>query len=114
MVDEFAHLAKELPAFLSGLIAVAQRGRSLGLHLVLATQRPAGVVSPQIKANVSARIALRVTDAADSTDVIGSGAASEISKDHPGRGFALLADGLIEFQTARIGRRPAPAQSRSR
>jgi S-DNA-T family DNA segregation ATPase FtsK/SpoIIIE len=109
VVDEFAHLAEELPAFLSGLIAVAQRGRSLGLHLVLATQRPAGVVSPQIKANVSARIALRVTDAADSTDVIGCGAASEISKHHPGRGYALLADGLVHFQTARTGRRPPSA-----
>ncbi len=109
-VDEFAHLAAELPAFLSGLIAVAQRGRSLGLHLVLATQRPAGVVSAQIKANVSARIALRVTDATDSVDVIGSGAASEISKNRPGRGFALLAAGLTEFQTARIGRRPAPVE----
>ncbi|HST46860.1 FtsK/SpoIIIE domain-containing protein [Jatrophihabitans sp.] len=111
VVDEFAHLAAELPTFLSGLVAVAQRGRSLGLHLVLATQRPAGVVSAQIKANVSARIALRVTDAADSTDVIGRAAASEISKNHPGRGFALLADGLSEFQTARTGQRLAPAES---
>ena len=75
MVDEFAYLAEELPRFLSGLIGIAQRGRSLGLHLVLATQRPAGVVSPQIKANISLRIALRVTDAAESHDVIGSDAA---------------------------------------
>ena len=108
VVDEFAHLAEELPAFLSGLIAVSQRGRSLGLHLVLATQRPAGVVSPQIKANVAARIALRVTEAADSMDVIGCGDASRISKNSPGRGYALLADGLVEFQTARSGQPPAP------
>jgi len=111
VVDEFAHLAAELPAFLSGLLAVAQRGRSLGLHLVLATQRPAGVVSAQIKSNVSARIALRVTDPADSTDVIGRAVASEISKSRPGRAYALLADGLTEFQTARIGRRPAAAEA---
>lgn len=112
VVDEFAHLAEELPTFLSGLIAVSQRGRSLGLHLVLATQRPAGVVSPQIKANVAARIALRVTDAADSVDVIGCGDASRISKNSPGRGYALLADGLVEFQTARAGQRPAPGSIR--
>jgi S-DNA-T family DNA segregation ATPase FtsK/SpoIIIE len=108
VVDEFAYLAEELPHFLSGLIGIAQRGRSLGLHLVLATQRPAGVVSPQIKANISLRIALRVTDAAESHDVIGSDAARHISKNQPGRGFAQLADGLVEFQTARTGRRPVP------
>jgi S-DNA-T family DNA segregation ATPase FtsK/SpoIIIE len=106
VVDEFAYLAEELPNFLSGLIGIAQRGRSLGLHLVLATQRPAGVVSPQIKANISSRIALRVTEAAESHDVIGSDVAHRISKNHPGRGFAQLADGLVEFQTARTGRRP--------
>ncbi|MEO7260545.1 MAG: FtsK/SpoIIIE domain-containing protein [Jatrophihabitantaceae bacterium] len=106
VVDEFAYLAEELPHFLSGLIGIAQRGRSLGLHLVLATQRPAGVVSGQIKANISLRIALRVTDAAESHDVIGSDVARFISKNHPGRGFAQLADGLVEFQTARAGRRP--------
>ena len=108
VVDEFAYLAEEFPTFLSGLIAVAQRGRSLGLHLVLATQRPAGVVSAQIKANISCRIALRVTDAADSMDVIGTDAASRIPKNRPGRAVARLADGLVEFQTARAGLRPAP------
>ncbi len=107
VVDEFAYLAEELPSFLSGLIGVAQRGRSLGLHLVLATQRPAGVVSPQIKANISSRIALRVTDAADSADVIGSDAASHLPRHRPGRAVARLADGLVEFQAARIGRRTA-------
>lgn len=111
VVDEFAYLAEELPHFLSGLIGIAQRGRSLGLHLVLATQRPAGVVSPQIKANISLRIALRVTDAAESHDVIGSDAARSISKNQPGRGFAQLADGLVEFQTARTGRPPVAPQA---
>lgn len=111
VVDEFAYLAEELPHFLSGLIGIAQRGRSLGLHLVLATQRPAGVVSPQIKANISLRIALRVTDAAESHDVIGSDAARRISKNQPGRGFAQLADGLVEFQAARTGRPPIAPQA---
>ncbi|WP_408651754.1 FtsK/SpoIIIE domain-containing protein [Jatrophihabitans sp.] len=105
VVDEFAYLAEELPNFLSGLIGIAQRGRSLGLHLVLATQRPAGVVSPQIRANISLRIALRVTEAAESHDVIGSDVAHRISKNQPGRGFARLADGLVEFQAARAGQR---------
>ena len=103
VVDEFAYLAEELPSFLSGLIGIAQRGRSLGLHLVLATQRPAGVVSPQIRANMALRIALRVTEAAESHDVLGSDVAHRIPKNRPGRAFARLADGLVEFQTARTG-----------
>ena len=49
---------------------IAQRGRSLGIHLILATQRPTGVVSPEIRANTNLRIALRVTDPAESSDVI--------------------------------------------
>jgi S-DNA-T family DNA segregation ATPase FtsK/SpoIIIE len=103
IVDEFASLAEELPDFISGLVAIAQRGRSLGLHLLLATQRPNGVVSPEIKANMSLRIALRVTDPAESADVISSPAAATINKDRPGRVFAQLAQGLVEFQTARVG-----------
>ena len=52
VIDEFATLAKELPEFVEGVVDVAQRGRSLGVHLVLATQRPGGVVSDNIRANV--------------------------------------------------------------
>ena len=45
-LSRIAALARELPDFVTGLVSIAQRGRSLGLHLVLATQRPTGVVSP--------------------------------------------------------------------
>ena len=63
VIDEFAALAAELPAFLPPLVGVAQRGRSLGVHLVLATQRPAGVVDDDIRANTNLRLALRLQDA---------------------------------------------------
>ena len=72
VVDEFATLAAELPEFLRSLVGIAQRGRSLGVHMVLATQRPAGVVTDDIRANTTCRIALRVTDRHDSNDVIDS------------------------------------------
>ena len=55
VVDEFATLAADLPGFIPSLVAVAQRGRSLGVHLVLATQRPAGAVSDDIRANTTLR-----------------------------------------------------------
>ena len=103
VVDEFATLGAELPDFLHGLLDVAQRGRSLGLHLVLATQRPAGVVSPAMKANIGLRICLRVTDDADSLDVIDTAEAARLSAGLPGR--ALLRHERSRrtlFQVARV------------
>ncbi|HLI24113.1 MAG TPA: FtsK/SpoIIIE domain-containing protein, partial [Acidimicrobiales bacterium] len=70
VIDEFAGLVAELPEFVTGLVGIAQRGRSLGIHLILATQRPSGVVSPEIRANTNLRVALRVTSPAESVDII--------------------------------------------
>ncbi|MGY1724770.1 FtsK/SpoIIIE domain-containing protein [Blastococcus sp. SYSU DS0533] len=108
VIDEFASLARELPDFVTGLVDVAQRGRSLGIHLLLATQRPSGVVSPEIRANTNLRISLRVTDGADSSDVLDAPDAARIPKGAPGRGFARLGHGaLVPFQAGRVGgRRP--------
>ncbi len=90
VVDEFAELAAELAEFVSGLVAIARRGRSLGVHLVLATQRPAGVVSGEIRANTAVRVALRVTDPGDSQDVIGVPDAAAIGQGNPGRLYLRL------------------------
>jgi len=87
VIDEFATLAKELPDFLGALVDIAQRGRTLGVHLVLATQRPAGVVNANIKANTNLRIALRVQDAGDSTDIIDRKDAVSIPPSQPGRAY---------------------------
>ena len=107
IIDEFAALAREVPAFVDGLVDVAQRGRSLGVHLVLATQRPGGVVSENIRANTNLRIALRVANAEQSTDVIAAPDAARIPRSMPGRAFARTgANELDEFQSAYVG---APA-----
>ncbi len=104
VIDEFASLVAELPDFVAGLVDVARRGRSLGIHLVLATQRPAGVVSAEIRANTALRICLRVADAAESLDVIDSPAAARISQRLPGRAHVRLADGgITAVQAARVG-----------
>jgi S-DNA-T family DNA segregation ATPase FtsK/SpoIIIE len=100
VVDEFAALVEELPDFVRGLIGVAQRGRSLGVHLVLATQRPGSAVSAEIKANTSLRIALRVTDPGDSTDVIDAPDAASIERARPGRAYLRSGSALTCFQVA--------------
>jgi DNA segregation ATPase FtsK/SpoIIIE, S-DNA-T family len=106
VVDEFAALAREVPEFVDGVVNVAQRGRSLGLHLVLATQRPAGVITNNIRANTNLRIALRVADTDESTDVIGSPLAGDIERSTPGRAVARVGPNeLITFQSAYAGAR---------
>lgn len=110
VIDEFAALVAELPDFVTGLVDIARRGRSLGVHLLLATQRPAGVVSAEIKSNTNLRIALRVTDKNDSQDVIESGDAAEIPPSLPGRAYARLGHAsLVAFQSSRVGGRPPSA-----
>jgi DNA segregation ATPase FtsK/SpoIIIE, S-DNA-T family len=104
VVDEFATLVKEIPDFVTGMVDIAQRGRSLGIHLILATQRPAGAVNDNILANTNLRISLRVLDPADSSSILGSAEAASIPAPLRGRGFARLgAGGLIEFQSAFSG-----------
>jgi S-DNA-T family DNA segregation ATPase FtsK/SpoIIIE len=115
VIDEFASLVAELPDFVTGLVGIAQRGRSLGVHLLLATQRPAGVVSADIRANTNLRIALRVTDAEESSDVIDVRDAAFIPKSVPGRCYVRSGAGTpAAVQSARIGgRRPGvgPAET---
>ncbi|MGI5283928.1 FtsK/SpoIIIE domain-containing protein [Nonomuraea polychroma] len=116
IIDEFAALVAELPDFVAGLVDIARRGRSLGIHLILATQRPAGVVTADIQANTSLRIALRVTEPAESSDVIDLPDAAHISKSTPGRCYVRSGVGAATaVQTARVGgRSPArPATSPS-
>ncbi|HET9059736.1 MAG TPA: FtsK/SpoIIIE domain-containing protein, partial [Acidimicrobiales bacterium] len=104
VVDEFATLVKEIPEFVAGMVDIAQRGRSLGIHLVLATQRPGGSVSDNILANTNLRICLRVLDPSDSSAVIGSREASAIPVPLKGRAYARLGPGaLMPFQGAWSG-----------
>ena len=109
VIDEFASLVRELPDFVTGLVSIAQRGRSLGIHLILATQRPSGVVSPDIRANTNLRIALRVTDAAESADVIDApGRRAASPGPPPAAAYVRLGHAsLVPFQAGRVGgRRP--------
>ena len=90
IVDEFAALLGEHPELHAVFTDVAARGRALGMHLVLGTQRPAGVVRESLLANCPLRISLRVTDATDSRAVIGTDEAAMLPGGAESRGLALI------------------------
>ena len=104
IVDEFAALVQEVPDFVDGVVDVAQRGRSLGLHLILATQRPAGVIKDNLRANTNLRVALRMADTDDSTDILGDPMAAHFDPSVPGRGALKTGPGRLQtFQTGYAG-----------
>ncbi|UVJ38320.1 FtsK/SpoIIIE domain-containing protein [Arthrobacter sp. CJ23] len=103
VVDEFRMLVEEAPAALAELMRVAAIGRSLGIHLVMATQRPQGALNADIRANVTTSIALRVQSDMESLDVINSRDAAAIPVSLPGRAFMARGSAPPElFQTASL------------
>ncbi|MEN0128225.1 MAG: FtsK/SpoIIIE domain-containing protein [Brevundimonas sp.] len=113
VVDELRALVEDLPEAPAALARLAALGRALGVHLVLATQRPAGAVSADLRANVAMRIALRVNDEADSLDLVQTTAAAAISPATPGRALLRTGDGVVRtLQTARAlaARRGGPVR----
>jgi S-DNA-T family DNA segregation ATPase FtsK/SpoIIIE len=91
VVDEFQEVGLLHREFMPDLTRIAAQGRSLGMHVVLATQRPAGAVTPEIRANTATTIALRVASEAESRDLVGTADAALINPQLPGR--AVVAHG---------------------
>lgn len=103
IVDEFAELKSEQPEFMKELISAARIGRSLGVHLILATQKPSGVVSDQIWSNSKFKLCLKVQNKNDSNEVLKSPLAAEIRE--PGRAYLQVGNNEIFqlFQSAYSG-----------
>lgn len=103
VVDEFAELKAEQPEFMKELISTARVGRSLGVHLILATQKPSGVVDPQIVSNSRFRLCLKVASKEDSNEMINTPLAAEIRE--PGRAYLQVGNNEIFelFQSAYSG-----------
>jgi S-DNA-T family DNA segregation ATPase FtsK/SpoIIIE len=107
-VDEFAKLRDEVPEFVDGVVDIAQRGRSLGVHMVLAAQTLRNAFTPAIRANTNLRLALRVAEESESEDMIASPLAARIPSGESSRGRAFVRTGhgeLREFQAAYVSGR---------
>ena len=85
IIDEFAELKREHPEFMRELISVAQVGRSLGVHLILSTQKPSGTVDDNIWSNTKFKLCLRVADKQDSMDILHKPDAAYLTQ--AGRGY---------------------------
>ncbi|MGR3741773.1 type VII secretion protein EssC [Companilactobacillus sp. DQM5] len=101
--DEFAELKANEPDFMAELVSTARIGRSLGVHLILATQKPSGVVDDQIWSNSRFKLALKVQDVADSNEILKTPDAASIVE--PGRAYLQVGNNEIYelFQSAWSG-----------
>ncbi len=114
VVDEFAKLREEIPEFVDGVVDIAQRGRTLGIHMILAAQSLRNAFTPAVRANTNLRIALRVTDDTESQDVIDAVDAARIPSGdaRKGRAYARIGhERLTEFQSAHVSGRYLPPSS---
>lgn len=108
--DEFAELKTEEPDFIRELVSAARIGRSLGVHLILATQKPGGVIDDQIWSNARFRVALKVQNAEDSREILKNADAAALTV--TGRGYLQVGSNEVYqlFQSAWSG---APYQDES-
>lgn len=97
VVDEFAELKKENPLIIKNLISFSRIGRSLGLHLILATQRPSGIIDDEIWSNSHFKIALKVLSDKDSNDIIKVKDAAYLN--NPGEFYLNIDDNLVKAKT---------------
>ena len=104
IIDEFRMLVEDAPEALTELMRIAAIGRSLGIHLIMATQRPQGALTADIRANVTTSIALRVQSEMESVDIINSRARRRHQRRHvPGGPISPAArEDPEEFQTASL------------
>ncbi len=110
IVDEFAELKSEQPDFISQLISISRIGRSLGMHLILATQKPAGVIDDEIWGNARFRVCLKVQDKTDSIEMLRRPEAQNLTA--TGRAYVQIGNNEI-FDMIQTGYTGAPDNCRS-
>ncbi|PSR68425.1 cell division protein FtsK [Nocardia sp. MDA0666] len=103
ILDEFAELLEQHPNFAKLFVAIGRLGRSLRIHLLLASQKVPANRMGELEAHLSYRIALRTNQTSDSRDAIGTADAYHLPK-KPGSGYLRVGAGdLQRFQAAYVG-----------
>ncbi|HEX9676195.1 MAG TPA: FtsK/SpoIIIE domain-containing protein, partial [Anaerolineales bacterium] len=103
IVDEFAEMIAANPDYKTKFESITRLGRAFGVTLILSTQRPAGVVTDQMRANMKFRICLRVETPEDSKELLGRPDAAFLAN-IGGRGYIQVGnDVLVPVQVARVG-----------
>ena len=102
VIDEFHALKDQLPHYMNRLIRIASVGRSLGMHIIACTQNPLGQVNADMKANMSINLCLRVRDALQSHELLGSSCAAYINPQYPGGAYCNIGEGIIAMRCAPI------------
>lgn len=100
VVDEFHALREQLPDVVNRIVRIASLGRSLGMHVIACTQHPVGQVSSEMKANMTLGLCLRVRDAMQSVEILGSGRAAGIPPSLPGVVYCNDGEGVEAWRCA--------------
>ena len=103
VIDEFHALRDQLPDVVNRIVHIASLGRSLGMHVIACTQHPAGQVSSDMKANMTLGLCLRVRDAMQSVEILGSGVAASIPPSLPGVVYCNDGEGVEAWRCAATG-----------
>ncbi len=103
VIDEFHALRDQLPDVVNRIVHIASLGRSLGMHVIACTQHPAGQVSSDMKANMTLGLCLRVRDAMQSVEILGSGVAASIPPSLPGIVYCNDGEGVEAWRCAATG-----------
>ncbi len=102
VIDEFHALKDQLPHYMNRLIRIASVGRSLGMHIIACTQNPLGQVNADMKANISINLCLRVRDALQSHELLGSSCAAYINPQSLGGAYCNLGEGITAVRCSEI------------
>ncbi|NTU82204.1 MAG: hypothetical protein HGA45_22970, partial [Chloroflexales bacterium] len=108
VIDEFDTTVKEQPGFVAELITIVKQGRSLGVHLLVASQEPSTAVKDEIKSQLQYWLALRLRSVRDSREMLDRPDASFLPSDLPGRAYKRVGMQIVPFQAPRVS---APFQS---
>lgn len=103
IIDEFAEMAKQTDSVLDELFTITRVGREIGMHLLLASQRPEGIIATRVRDYVQYRLCLRCASPEDSREILRRVDAAYLPASIPGRGYLLHGDNQLDlFQAARV------------